>query len=79
MYNKMLKEKLIELRNHTGLNRSEFALEVCCSMQHISQMELGKSRVSFKTLQRYCKQFNIEIDLNLRYLKEKGLKDSGLK
>jgi hypothetical protein len=41
-------------------------------------MELGKSRVSFKTLQRYCKQFNIEIDLNLRYLTAKGLKDSGL-
>jgi transcriptional regulator with XRE-family HTH domain len=74
----MLKEKLIEIRKKTGLSRRDFANSVGCSEQHISQMELGKSRVSFKTLQRYCKQFNIEIDLNLRYLTEKGLKDSGL-
>ena len=71
MYNaNMLKEKLIELRKYTGLTQLGFANELGCSMQHISQMELGKSRVSFKTLQMYCKQFNIEIDLKLRYEKE---------
>ena len=66
----MLKEKLIEIRKKTGLNRKQFADMVGCSEQHIGQMELGKSRVSFKTLQMYCKQFNIEIDLKLRYEKE---------
>lgn len=62
----MLKEKLKELRKHTGLNRTDFAKKVGCSMQHISQMELGKSAVSFKTLQQYAGVFNLEIDLKLR-------------
>jgi len=65
----MLKEKLIELREHTGLNRSEFALKVGCSMQHISQMELEKSAVSFKTLKQYAEVFGFRVDLKLRIIK----------
>ena len=65
----MLKEKLIELREHTGLNRSEFALKVGCSMQHISQMQLGKSAVSFKTLKQYAEVFGLSVDLKLRITK----------
>jgi len=59
----MLKDKLIKLREYTGLNRSEFAKKVGCSMQHISQQELGKSAVSFKTLKNYCECLDLEIEL----------------
>ena len=66
----MLKEKLIELREYTGLTQLGFADELGCSMQHISQMELGKSPVSFKTLSRFAKKFGFEIDLKLRIKKK---------
>ena len=59
----MLKNKLIQIRKYTGLNQLEFAKKVGCSMQHISQQELGKSAVSFKTLLNYCNCLELDIEL----------------
>lgn len=59
----MLKDKLKKIRQYTGLNQLEFANKVGCSMQHISQQELGKSAVSFKTLLNYCECLELDIEL----------------
>ena len=61
----MLKNKLIQIRKFSGLNRVNFADKVGCSLSHISQMELGKSAVSFKTLQEYAEIFELELTINL--------------
>ena len=63
-----MKEKLIELRKLTGLNQIQFAEKVGCSSKHISQMELGKSQVSFKTLKKYALIFGYDIDVIFRSL-----------
>jgi len=60
-----MKNKLIELREKTGLNQVDFALKVGCSSNHISQMELGKSAVTFKTLSAYAKVFGWSYSLTL--------------
>ena len=52
-----MQDKLIDLRKKTRLNQIEFAKKVGCSSAHISQMELGKSPVTFETLQKYAKIF----------------------
>ena len=59
----MLKDKLKKIREYTGLTQLEFANKVGCSMQHISQQELGKSAVSFKTLLNYCNCLELDIEL----------------
>lgn len=61
----MLKNKLIELRKKTGLNQTDFALKVGCTSKHISQMELGKTAVSLKTLSKYAKVFGWHYSLTL--------------
>ena len=62
----MLKQKLIELRQKTGLSQVDFAKKVGCSSKHISQMELGKSQVSFKTLNKYASIFNLDLIVEFR-------------
>ena len=52
-----MKDKLIELREKTGLSRNEFADKVGCTFQHIWNMENGKSPVKFETLSKYAKVF----------------------
>ena len=52
------RKELINLRQKTGLNQTQFAEKVNCSSAHISQMELGKTPVKFETLQKYANIFN---------------------
>jgi len=60
-----MKNKLIDLRKKTGLNQKDFALKVGCTSKHISQMEKGKSAVTFKTLSKYAKTFGWSYSLTL--------------
>jgi len=65
----MLKEKLKELREHTGLKQVDFARKVGCTTQHINNQEQGRSAVSFKTIEKYAKVFGFRVDLKLRIIK----------
>jgi len=58
-------KELVKLREKTGLNQIDFALRVGCTSKHISQMELGKSAVTFKTLSNYAKVFGWSYSVTL--------------
>lgn len=60
-----MRKELIELREKTGLSRNDFADKVGCTFQHIRQMELGKSPVTFKTLSKYAKVFGWSYSITL--------------
>lgn len=60
-----LNQKLTEFRKQLGLNKKEFADKVGCKIQHISQMEIGTSPVSYKTLRRFVEIFGYKLTLNI--------------
>ena len=62
-----MKEKLIELRKLANLTQIEFANKVGCKMQHISQMETGKSAVTIKTLIKFAKKLNIDCKVDVQF------------
>lgn len=66
----MLKEKLIEIRKISGLNQTQFAEKVGCSMQHISQIERGVSKTSFNAIQEYAGVFGLELTIGLEVKKK---------
>lgn len=65
---KKMVEKLIELRKITGLSQIDFAKKVGCKTQHISQMELGKSAVTIKTIIKFAEKLNIKYEIDVRFI-----------
>lgn len=60
-----LRLKLIKLREKTKLTQAQFAEKVNCTPAHISQMELGSSAVSIKTLNWFAYCFGMKYKLKL--------------
>ena len=63
-----MKNKLIELRKITGLNQADFAKKVGTVKQRISNMETGIAPVTFETLQKYAKKFNLYYPIILSHI-----------